>query len=336
MKSLFEKYNQQAPRYTSYPAMPYWKNNMDERDWFSCLEKGLELDPRADMYIHVPFCAKLCWYCGCNRVITKNQSEGDRYLDGLLKELEIYTETFPHLKIRSLHLGGGTPNFLTPKQMRRMLDPFTSFLSDDFEGAIEVDPRTCTIEQFQLLADFGFTRISFGVQDFDPEVQKAINRIQDFEMVEKVCAEARAAGFKHVNFDLIWGLPKQSPQTIARTVGLSDKLAPEQISFYSYAHLPSRFKHQNLIKASDILEGEDKRKLYDTGKELFEKAGYSEIGMDHYAKKGSVLDLASRQRKLTRNFMGYTDEKAQNLIGLGASAISSNSYGYVQNEKDLE
>ena len=336
MTNLFTKYNTNAPRYTSYPPVPYWNNKMDSAKWMNYLKKGLELDPEVDLYIHIPFCEKLCWYCGCNRVITKNKDRADKYIDALRSEFDSYLKALGNLKIRSLHFGGGTPNFLTPDQLNDLLSSFAPYFGPDvFEGAIEIDPRTCLPEHLETLASFGFTKISFGIQDFDAQVQGAINRIQPFEMVKGVVELARAKGFKHMNFDLIWGLPKQTQETIARSIELTKQLSPEQVSFYSYAHLPARFKHQRLIKEEDILRGEEKRALYEKGKALLEEAGYLEIGMDHYAKENSILWKASREKKLTRNFMGYAQAKSSTQLGLGASSISNNPFGFAQNEKDI-
>lgn len=337
MKELFRKYNLNAPRYTSYPAVPYWNHKVDEQVWPKLLERGLSEDPSLDLYIHIPFCEKLCWYCGCNRVITKNKQKGTDYIQYIKKEFDLYLATVGELPIRSLHFGGGTPTFLTPEQLHDLLSHLEPhFFKNVFEGAIEVDPRTCMVEHLEILREFGFSRISFGIQDFDSSVQTAINRIQPVGLVSSILDKARSLGFEHVNFDLIWGLPKQTVETVRSTINYVKEMAPEQISYYSYAHLPERFKHQRLIKAEDILQGENKRALYDEGKTLLEKAGYVEIGMDHYAKKESLLANAFLEGKLQRNFMGYTDVKANNLLGLGASSISSNSFGFSQNLKSIE
>jgi len=335
MNHLFKKYDKRTPRYTSYPAMPFWNNQLDVERWSKYLETGVSKSGLVDIYIHIPYCNKLCWYCGCNRIITNNQSKADSYIEALKSEFKLYHSKLPSLKINSIHFGGGTPNFLDVSQMSSLLSTFKPYLDDNFQGAIEIDPRVCKEEQLELLASFGFKRISLGVQDFDEKVQKAINRIQSVELVKKVCDWARSFGFNHFNFDLIWGLPLQTPETIKETVRLCNLIGPDQISFYSYAHLPDRFKHQRLINDEDIRIGKSKRELYDAGKLEFEKSEYIEIGMDHYAKRGSLMAMALKEKKLTRNFMGYTDKKAPTLIGLGASSISANKYGFVQNEKDV-
>lgn len=332
---LYEKYDIKAPRYTSYPPMPFWNGEMNGEKWARALSKGIAQNPQADLYVHIPFCRKLCWYCGCNRIITRDEGKAREYVAALIKEFEMYAALMPPFKVRSLHFGGGTPNFLEPALLDGFLAKLAAnFDSQEFEGAAEIDPRTCDKRHLEVLSAYGFKRVSFGVQDFDQDVQKAINRIQTFELVEQTTSRARRLGFEHVNFDLIWGLPKQTPETVEKTMDAVVELAPEQISYYSYAHLPQRFKHQRLIKSEDILRGERKRELCDRGKELLEAKGYVEIGMDHFAKKGSLLHLAANKGRLKRNFMGYTDKKAPNLLGLGASSISSNDWGFVQNLKD--
>lgn len=337
MDHLYKKYDVKAPRYTSYPPMPFWNHKMNSELWTQCLERGLRADGKVDLYIHIPFCEKLCWYCGCNRVITKDQERARVYVEHLIAEFRLYLAKLPNLAIRSLHFGGGTPNFLEPELLDKLLQNISPyFLKDEFEGAIEADPRTCFPEHLKVLAKHGFKRISFGIQDFDSNVQQAINRIQPYAMVEKILEHARLEGFDHVNFDLIWGLPKQSVATVKKSIELVSALKPDQISYYSYAHLPEKFSHQKLIKDEDILQGKQKRELYDQGKILLEEAGYMEIGMDHYAREDSILYRAAKERRLKRNFMGYTDAKAANLLGLGSSSISSNPFGFVQNEKSVE
>lgn len=334
-ESLYQKYDIRAPRYTSYPPMPFWNGNMREGQWLDTLRQAFNQRSTLDLYIHIPFCQKLCWYCGCNRVITKSDDKAKSYVEYLLKEFNMYREALPNFKIQSLHFGGGTPNFLEPEVLDMLLKNLSSHFSKTFEGAIEIDPRTCHPDHLDVLAANGFKRVSFGVQDFDEEVQKAINRVQPFRLVKGLCDLARRKGLDHINLDLIWGLPKQSVETVKETIRLVEEISPEQISYYSYAHLPGKLKHQKLIKDEDILQGEQKRALYDTGKRLLEEAGYSEIGMDHYAKKDSVLYKAKKGGLLTRNFMGYTDKKEDILLGLGASSISNCPGGFAQNEKDL-
>lgn len=336
MKDLFRKYNIRAPRYTSYPALPYWNNQINGKNWVDCLKAGLKQESAVDLYIHIPYCEKLCWYCGCNRTISKNKDLARVYVDALINEFKLYQSLAGPFQIRSLHFGGGTPNFLPADSFRKLLGFLSkNFHREEFEGAVEVDPRTCSTEQLQVLASFGFKRISFGVQDFDLEVQKAINRVQPFELVQNVVEKARLAGFEHVNLDLIWGLPKQTLSSVAKTIKQVAQIGPDQISFYSYAHLPEKFAHQKLIRSEDILQGESKRALYELGKKELANYGLREIGMDHYAAKGGVILNAAKERRLTRNFMGYTDKKSKNLLGLGVSAISSNSFAFAQNEKGI-
>ncbi|MBC75400.1 MAG: oxygen-independent coproporphyrinogen III oxidase [Halobacteriovoraceae bacterium] len=336
MTKIYQKYDIKAPRYTSYPAMPYWNNKLESKGWFKYLKKGFESNNEVDLYIHIPYCQKLCWYCGCNRVISKNKDKGAEYVDLIIKEFQIYINNLPDLVVRSLHFGGGTPNFLEPQTLDLLLSKISPwFHKEHFEGAIEIDPRTVKVDHLAVLAKYGFKKLSLGIQDFNLEVQEAINRVQPFDLVKNVVQTSRALGFEQINFDLIWGLPKQTNETVKETIRLTSELGPDQISYYSYAHLPQKFKHQKLIKESDILKGKSKRDLYETGKVDLEASGYVEIGMDHYAKLNSPLHLALKERKLKRNFMGYTPKKSPTLIGLGASSISSNQYGFMQNHKEL-
>jgi len=329
----FEKYNISVPRYTSYPVITDWAG-FKPLDWIYSLINGYTLE--IDLYIHIPFCEKLCYYCGCFRTITKNKDRADKYIDKLKKEWEIYTKLFPHIKIKSLHLGGGTPSFLTPNQMHRLLSILTPYKSKDFSGNIELDPRTAKDEHIKILSEYGFRSASLGIQDFDLEVQEAINRIQSFELVSALVEKLRANMFNEINFDLIWGLPKQTKKTVTESFKKVLKLRPQRISYYSYAHLPDRIKNQRLIKEQDILMGKEKGELFSIAKNILLDDDYIAIGMDHYALKGSELACAYENKKLHRNFMGYVSHKSDALIGLGVSAISQSSSGYVQNTKDLK
>jgi oxygen-independent coproporphyrinogen III oxidase len=330
--NLFEKYDIAGPRYTSYPPVPFWSTTPSQNQWVSFVKAHTELD----LYIHIPFCEKLCWYCGCHRTITKNKNRADDYVDYIIKEWQLYIKLLgpEQIKINSIHFGGGTPTFLRPNTLKRLLSHFSPFLQSEFIGAIEVDPRTCHEDHLQVLSQFGFTRISMGIQDFDPKVQDAINRHQPFDLVEKLVDKIREFQFRSINFDLIYGLPRQNECTIATTITQVKKLNPDMIAFYSYAHLPDRLKNQRLINEADLPSGKDKRKLYEIGRDLLFKSGYLEIGLDHFAKEGSYLAIAKNERLLQRSFMGYTDKKTPLLIGLGVSAISSSNDCFIQNEKE--
>lgn len=331
MKALIKKYDRSGPRYTSYPPVPFWKKAPTQEEWLGEIRRKLAVDPRLDLYLHVPFCEQLCYYCGCHRTITKDRSKGDTYADLLLKEWEIYQCILGRdFAINSVHFGGGTPTFLTPEALRKILTRLSPQLTYDFTGAVEVDPRTCTREHLELLRSFGFSRISLGIQDFHPDVQAKINRSQSFPLVEGLVRKLRELGFKGLNFDLIYGLPAQTKASVKKTIELVQSLSPDTVAFYSYAHLPDRIPNQRLIKEMDLPSPEEKLELYLLGQDLLARAGYVHVGMDHFARPDSFLS-----KEITRSFMGYTDKKSELLLGLGASAIGQSSNMFVQNEKDL-
>jgi oxygen-independent coproporphyrinogen-3 oxidase len=335
MNKLIEKYDKPGPRYTSYPPVPFWKSAPSESEWIGHLNERLEGHHKADLYIHIPFCQTLCWYCGCNRVINKNQDVGEQYVDYLLKEWEIYLAKLNTFEVASLHFGGGTPNFLKAEYLEKLLSKMAeTFVKENFIGSVEIDPRTVTQEQLDIFKKYGFSRISMGIQDFDEGVQKAINRIQPFEKVKEVTEWVRERSFESLNFDLIFGLPKQTNETIKDTIEKTKELSPDLIAFYSYAHLPDRIKNQKLIKEDELLQGKDKRALYDNGKKLLLDADYFEIGLDHFAQKDSFLYKSFIGKKLKRNFMGYVDDKNDVLIALGVTSISDSGLSFAQNEKE--
>lgn len=332
MKSLIKKYDRPGPRYTSYPPVPFWKNPPTEDQWFNEINLSLASDPRIDLYLHIPFCEQLCYYCGCHRTITKDKSRGEGYADLLLEEWALYRKKFrSDFQINSLHFGGGTPTFLAPEILQKILNVFQPHFSENFIGAMEVDPRTCTRDHLSVLRNAGFRRLSLGIQDFDDEVQTRINRKQSFKMVKSLVDDIRLLGFEAMNFDLIYGLPGQTEESILATMNLVGELRPDTIAFYSYAHLPDRITNQRLIKDADLPSAEKKLDLYLKGQEKLSSIGYRHIGMDHFAKEGSFL-----AGSITRNFMGYTDKKSSLLIGLGASSIGQAPGHFVQNEKDLK
>jgi oxygen-independent coproporphyrinogen III oxidase len=337
MNDLIAKYNRPAPRYTSYPPVPYWSHMPSESDWISHLQSTYDEDRGIDLYVHVPFCESLCYYCGCNRTITKNHSVEEKYMQMLLKEWELYkTKLGLTPKINSLHFGGGTPTFLSALNLARLMTQLLENKAESFIGSVEIDPRTVLPEHFQTFKQFGISRISMGIQDFNVNVQRSINRMQSPELVKKLVDELRAKKFDSLNFDLIYGLPNQTVETIKETFDIVSELRPDLIAFYSYAHLPEKIKNQKLIKDSELPSPENKRELYNTGKRILEEKGYVEIGMDHFALPGSSLHKAMMEKKLHRNFMGYVDKKSNILIGLGPTSISDSSLSFVQNAKDNE
>jgi coproporphyrinogen III oxidase/oxygen-independent coproporphyrinogen-3 oxidase len=340
---LLNKYDIPAPRYTSYPTVPYWKNSPSVPEWMGFLEKALQKTSTGiSLYIHIPFCETLCTFCGCNTSITKNHEavEGP-YLGALEAEWNQYKKLVPRLKdveIQDLHLGGGTPTYFSDQNLEKLckilgLDKISMKQKEHSEFSIEVDPRRTSRSQLEILYSFGFRRISLGVQDFDPEVQRLVNRIQPFEYTESITEMGRNLGFHSVNFDLIYGLPKQTEESIQRSMELTLRLKPDRIAFYSYAHVPWIKASQRLFTESDLPVGDKKRKLYEIGRSYLEAAGYKEIGMDHFALPNDSLWKASQDGKLHRNFMGYTTKKTDVLLGLGTSAISETPDCFHQNEK---
>ena len=336
MSDLLEKYNRQGPRYTSYPPVPFWKNTPSEALWINHLKSVYSEKEGMDLYVHVPFCEKLCYYCGCNRIVTKNHSVQDNFVELILAEWDIYCSQLGFIpKINSLHFGGGTPTFLTPENLEKIITKLAKNKKENFTGSIEIDPRNTTIEHLDCFKKNGIKRVSLGIQDFDPLVQKAINRDQSFELVETLVKELRKREFESINFDVIYGLPKQNKETITETFRLIKKLRPDLIAYYSYAHLPERLKNQRLINSSDLPEGSEKQALYELGKELLAIDGYVDVGMDHFALPDNFLFKAKEDNRLHRNFMGYVDKKSPILLGLGPSSISDSSLSFAQNEKGM-
>lgn len=338
---LVKKYNQPIPRYTSYPTVPVWKETIDVVDWEERVQQQFNLENELNgisLYIHLPFCESMCTYCGCNKKITKNHKVETEYIAAIEKEWKHY-RTLMNGKpiIRELHLGGGTPTFFSPSNLDRLLN----IILDDCiihplnEFSIEGHPNNTTIEHLKILFSNGFTRISYGVQDNDPEVQRVINRIQPIENVRTATEQARIIGFSSVNFDLIYGLPLQTLESIERTINQVTELMPDRIAFYSYAHVPCTSRGQRLFDENDLPTAEEKIAFYIKGSQMLTEKGYHDIGMDHFALPTDELYKAKEEGKLHRNFMGYTSHHSGMLIGLGVSAISDVNTGYAQNEKSI-
>ena len=340
-KDLIIKYNQPIPRYTSYPTVPNWKEEISVSDWIANFGKQFAIHNGQEgisIYIHLPFCESLCTYCGCNKKITTNHKVEDEYIDALQKEWMHYTAVMNEKPvIRELHLGGGTPSFFSPENLNRLL----LFLFKDaiihpkHEFSFEGHPNNTTRQHLDTLKSLGFERVSFGVQDNDPEVQRIINRHQPLENVKHVTDEARAAGYRSVNYDLIYGLPKQTLAGIEKTIREIIELRPDRIAFYSYAHVPWTSRGQRLFDENDLPSPELKLQLYLTGKKLFLENGYFDIGMDHFALPTDDLYVASENGTLHRNFMGYTTQATEIMIGLGVSSISDTGNAFAQNSKIL-
>lgn len=332
-----------VPRYTSYPTVPYWSDGKtDQGEWAALIHKAISVGKTQEgisLYLHLPFCEQLCTYCGCNKRITKNHGVEGIYIDAVIEEWKHYVKIFgSNLVIRELHLGGGTPTFFSPKNLTYLLSEILkdATIHQQREFSFEGHPNNTTEEHLKALYDLGFRRVSYGVQDMDLKVQVAINRVQPFANTKKVTDWARAIGYESVNFDLIYGLPFQTPESIKKTIDSVISLKPDRIAFYSYAHVPWTKKSQRAYDENDLPKGKDKYELYELGKQLFSDAGYIDIGMDHFALKNDALLLSKMNGTLHRNFMGYTTTNTEVLIGLGVSAISDVFFGFRQNSKTVE
>ena len=338
---LIRKYNQPVPRYTSYPTVPFWKDEISGDDWKAAFSKRFAEQNHLNgisLYIHLPFCEALCTYCGCNKKITTNHSVEEEYLNVIEKEWKIYRSQMKQMPVvRELHLGGGTPTFFSPKNLQRLVEYISkgSVIHPQREFSIEGHPNNTTAEHLKLLYKLGFRRISYGVQDNDPEVQRVINRIQPLENVKRATETARKVGFTSVNFDLIYGLPKQTLASIDRTIREVVELKPDRIAFYSYAHVPWTSKAQRLFDENDLPSAEDKVLMYLKGKEILMENGYQDIGMDHFALPHDELYKAWKEERLHRNFMGYTTQSTGLLLGLGVSSISDAGIAFAQNKKTI-
>jgi len=341
--NLIQKYNVAAPRYTSYPTVPYWDTaHFTVQDWERRLQTAYPAANAKDgisLYLHLPFCESLCMYCGCNKHITVNHAVEAPYIRALLKEWQQYLQLFAEKpRIREIHLGGGTPAFFSPGRLAELLAGIYqgARLLPDASLGFEAHPGNTTPEHLEVLYSLGFRRISLGVQDLDERVQYVINRIQPYEMLAAVVEKARAVGFTSTGFDLIYGLPLQTAAGMENTVQQVMQLQPDSISFYSYAHVPwIKGVGQRRFSEADLPADEEKRALYELGRRLFTANGYTEIGMDHFALPGNALHDAFIQGSLHRNFMGYTPVRTSLLLGLGASAISDCRDAYAQNEKNV-
>lgn len=340
---LIRKYNVPGPRYTSYPTVPYWdESGIALSDWKSTLIKsfGESKEEGVSLYIHLPFCESLCTFCGCHKRITKRHEVEDPYIKTVLKEWKLYTDVLPSKPIiKEIHLGGGTPTFFSPDNLKRLINGLLErgSLADEYAFSFEGHPNNTIKEHLQALFDLGFRRVSYGVQDYDPQVQIAINRIQPFENVKRAHEQARDIGYTSINHDLVFGLPHQTMSCIEHTIQKTLELMPDRIAFYSYAHVPwIKGVGQRGFNEEDIPKDEEKRALYERGKKLFDENGFVEIGMDHFARKSDSLYKAMKNKTMNRNFMGYTTTNTKVMIGLGMSAISDSWYAFVQNEKRVE
>ena len=338
---LLNKYNVPVPRYTSYPTVPFWEDGIDSSQWKTVFSEQFALSNGKDgvsLYLHLPFCESLCTYCGCNKKITTNHGVENEYMAALAKEWDLYLELMEEAPIiRELHLGGGTPTFFTPENLEKLLELIFSKarIHPQHEFSIEGHPNNTTREHLQTLYTLGFRRVSYGVQDNDPEVQRIINRVQPIENVQRATDIAREIGYHSVNFDLIYGLPLQTEESLTRTILQCIDMKPDRIAFYSYAHVPWTSRGQRLFDENDLPSTDVKMKLYQLGKELFAAHGYIDAGMDHFVLPTDDMYTAKQEGRLHRNFMGYTTQQTQLLIGLGVSSISDAGVAYAQNEKTI-
>jgi oxygen-independent coproporphyrinogen-3 oxidase len=337
---LFAKYDVPAPRYTSYPTVPFWTDSPTTDRWVEDLNQTFaDQTSTWSLYLHLPFCETLCTFCACNTVITRDHGRETGYVELLSTEWNLYLDRVPALAERPLlgvHLGGGTPTFFARENLERILKPILSATridQDGFEASIEVHPGHTTREQLEMLRNLGFTRISIGVQDFDPEVQRLVNRHQPYEVTSSVTDAARELGYTSVNYDLIYGLPRQNPERFRETVEKTINLRPDRIALYSFARVPWIKPAQRSYKDEDLPVAGEKRALYELAREMLAQAGYCEIGMDHFALPGDGMAEAQRKHTLHRNFQGYTERRTTVLLGLGVSAISETPGCFHQNEK---
>lgn len=339
---LLRKYNVAGPRYTSYPTVPYWSQTPSTTEWKTFVKETFshsEQTTGISLYIHLPYCESLCTYCGCHKSISRKHDVEMPYIQTLIKEWHLYLKMFDKKPlIKEIHLGGGTPTFFSPENLQYLIKEILKYaeIANQHEFSFEGHPNNTTKKHLEALFEVGFKRVSFGIQDFDPKVQKAINRIQTFESVQNVTQYAREVGYTSINFDLIYGLPFQTVDSIQHTFDKVNQLHPDRIAFYSYAHIPWKEKAQRLFTDADLPQADEKRALYEFGREILAENDYHEIGMDHFAKKSDPLYIAYQEGTLHRNFMGYTTNNTKLLVGLGASSISDAWGAYIQNEKNIK
>lgn len=335
-QTLINKYNVSGPRYTSYPTALSLSEGYQQQDLVSAIKSSSCRS--LSLYIHIPFCSELCYYCGCNKIITRHQSKADVYLDYLAKEIAAHAPLFKHYTVEQLHLGGGTPTFLTEQQMTRLINLLEQHFNftRDTERGIEIDPRSLANNMLIHLRVLGFNRVSFGIQDFNDEVQQAVNRTQHVDTVKALITHSRELGFKSINADMIYGLPKQTPQSFEKTITQLIALSPDRVSVFNYAHLPERFAAQRKIKEADLPSAHDKLTMFKNTLAQMTSAGYQFIGMDHFAKADNELAIAQNKGQLHRNFQGYTTHGNCDLLGLGVSSISQIGTAILQNQKILK
>jgi oxygen-independent coproporphyrinogen III oxidase len=342
--SLIQKYNVPGPRYTSYPTVPYWEEqNFNLEIWQRTLKQSFLASNHAEgisLYIHLPFCESLCTFCGCHKKVTKKHELEQPYIQAVLREWDLYCKLLVETpNIKEIHLGGGTPTFFSPEHLTELIQGILAkaTVAEGYEFSFEGHPNNTTKEHLQALYDLGFRRVSYGVQDYNEAVQKAIHRIQPFEHVERVTNWAREIGYTSISHDLVFGLPFQSLNDVLHTIEQTTLLKPDRLAFYSYAHVPwIKGNGQRGFKDADVPKDDLKRQCYEEGKKKLLASGYAEIGMDHFALVTDAMYSAFNAGELHRNFMGYTASKTQVMIGLGVSSISDSWYSFAQNIKNID
>lgn len=335
-QGLIQKYNISGPRYTSYPTALEFHQDYDESAFMQAAQRYP--DRPLSLYIHIPFCHRLCYFCGCNKVVTRQQHKADAYLDALEKEIIARAPLFADRTVTQMHWGGGTPTYLSKPQITRLIELLKSQFRFDAraELSIEVDPREIELNVLDHLRAAGFNRLSMGVQDFNKVVQEKVNRVQDEAMIVALIERARSMGFTSTNLDLIYGLPMQTPESFAFTLKKVAGLNPDRLSVFNYAHMPALFAAQRKIKEADLPDAQQKLDILQHAIAMLTAEGYQFIGMDHFARPDDELAVAQREGKLHRNFQGYTTQGDSDLLGMGVSAISMLGDSYAQNQKELK
>lgn len=342
--SLIQKYNVPGPRYTSYPTVPYWDDaTFSAEAWQQTLKRSFDESNASEgisLYIHLPFCESLCTFCGCHKRVTKRHEVEQPYIQALLKEWDLYCQLLESTPIiKEIHLGGGTPTFFSVEHLTQLIQGILAKakVAEQHEFSFEGHPNNTTREHLQALYDLGFRRVSYGVQDYNEKVQRAIHRMQPFEHVQRVTEWAREIGYDSISHDLVFGLPFQNLEDVLNTIEQTQRLMPDRLAFYSYAHVPwIKGNGQRGFKDEDVPKDELKRQCYEEGKQRLLAYGYHEIGMDHFALERDGMYQSFKNGTLHRNFMGYTASKTQLMIGLGVSSISDSWYSFAQNEKSIE
>lgn len=335
---LLNKYAKPGPRYTSYPTAPVWDDRFDEGQALKLYTQNqTQASGPLSLYFHLPFCTSLCWYCGCNVKISRNKRVTEPYLKALTQEMEHVSPYIQHRKVSQMHWGGGTPTYLSPEQIERLVSEINQHVqwADNAELSIEVDPRVTTFEHLQALRRCGFNRLSMGIQDFNPKVQEAVHRIQSFETTAQLIQQGRDLGFTSINVDLMYGLPYQSVESFRETLQHIQTLSPDRIALFHYAHVPWMKPAQKLIPTDAIPDADTKMNIFEMAIRQFLTAGYQYIGMDHFARPEDELSVAQRQRTLRRNFMGYTTQAGTDLYGFGVSSISEIDGHFIQNVREV-